>query len=131
MLQNSIFPIQSCVVLCADPTSCGGMSNETVRRSTFTKESVHGKIKKIPVDKQDNTLLSCINLKLPTNDIPYPGFLLTVQKNEIVSVSTWSFSLPVCNATQSEDDSTLILLNNLQYGQEDHSTSSHSNSSLQ
>lgn len=33
------------------PTSCGGMSNETVRRSTFTNESVHGKIKKIPVDK--------------------------------------------------------------------------------
>lgn len=34
-----------------DSTSWGGMSNEMVRRSTFTKESVHGKIKKIPVDK--------------------------------------------------------------------------------
>lgn len=31
-----------------------------------------------------------------------------------MSVSTWSFSLPVCDAAQSEDDSTLILLHNLQ-----------------
>lgn len=38
-------------------------------------------------------------------------------------VSTRSFSLPVCNAAQSEDDSALILLNNLQQRQEDHSTS--------
>lgn len=32
----------------------------------------------------------------------------------MLGVSTWSFSLPVCNAAQSEDDSALILLNNLQ-----------------
>lgn len=31
-----------------------------------------------------------------------------------LAVSTWSLGLPVCDATQSEDDSTLILLNNLQ-----------------
>lgn len=43
---------------------------------------------------------------------------------EIVSVSTWSFSLPVCNAAQPEDNSALILLNNLQHRQEDHSWSS-------
>ena len=44
---------------------------------------------------------------------------------EIVSVPTWSFSLPVCNTTQSEDDSALILLNNLQQQQqEDHSPTS-------
>lgn len=29
------------------------MSNETVRRSTFTKESVQGKMKKIPTDSQE------------------------------------------------------------------------------
>lgn len=31
-----------------------------------------------------------------------------------LAVSTWSLGLPVCDATQSENDSTLILLNNLQ-----------------
>lgn len=45
-------------------------------------------------------------------------------QTEIVSVATWSFSLPVCNASQSEHDGALILLNNLQHRQEDHSTSS-------
>lgn len=34
-------------------TSCGGMSNEIVRRSTFTKESVQGKMKKIPTDSRE------------------------------------------------------------------------------
>lgn len=29
------------------------MSKETVRRSTFTKESVHGKMKKMPADSQE------------------------------------------------------------------------------
>lgn len=29
------------------------MSKETVRRSTFTKESVQGKMKKIPTDSQE------------------------------------------------------------------------------
>lgn len=29
------------------------MSNETVRRSTFTKESVQGKMKKIPTDSRE------------------------------------------------------------------------------
>lgn len=42
------------------------------------------------------------------------------QKGLMFGVSTWSFSLPVCNAAQSEDDSALILLNNLQQRQEDH-----------
>lgn len=52
MLQKSIFPVEFGAVLCKNSTSCGGMSNEIVLRSTFTKESVHGKMKKIPVDKK-------------------------------------------------------------------------------
>lgn len=36
------------------------------------------------------------------------------KKSLMLGVSTWSFSLPVCNAAQSEDDCALILLNNLQ-----------------
>lgn len=57
MLHKSIFPRLFCVVHSATPTSCGGMSNETVRRSTFTKESVHGKIKKIPGDKTEKACI--------------------------------------------------------------------------
>lgn len=76
-------------VLCFS-TSCGGMSNETVRRSTFTKESVHGRIKKIPVDKQVRAWIfskrndigflheSDINLfLLTTNDIANPRFFFS------------------------------------------------------
>lgn len=33
---------------------------------------------------------------------------------QTLSVSTWSFRFPVCDAAQSEDDSSLILLNDLQ-----------------
>ena len=36
---------------CYQPTSCGGMSNETVRRSTFTNESVHGMTQNSPTTR--------------------------------------------------------------------------------
>lgn len=82
------------------------MSNETVLRSTFTKESVQGKTKKIPVHKQKDYDY----FKIKTREL----FITTDKEKHIF---TWSFGLPVCDASQSKHDGSFILLNNLQQKQ--------------
>lgn len=98
-------------VLCC-LASCGGMSKETVRRSTFMQLSVHGKTKKMPVDEQGQKAWISTRKKSPC-EIPF--FFLFNHKwfPPFSACTTWSLGLPVCDATQSEDYGALVLLNDL------------------